>query len=79
MARAHYCFSRISVRLITVTFFDFCEKNSNREERRIVEGIEWQYHMDSNKQTKKHTDTVENMTFKVDYSFQVCKIRVSVL
>ena len=76
MARAHYCFSRISVRLITVTFFVFVR---DIEERRIVAGIEWQHYVRPNKQTTKRTDTVENMTFKVGYSLQVCKIRVSVL
>ena len=62
-----------------ITFFVLCEKNSYWEKRRIVAGIEWQHYVRPNKQTNKRTDTVENMTFKVGYSLQVCKIRVSVL
>ena len=47
-----------------------------REEDSSIEaGIEWQR---TNKQTNKQTDTVENITFKVEYSLQVCKIMISV-
>ena len=50
-----------------------------REEDSSIEaGLEWQHYVRPNKQTNKQTDTVENITFKVEYSLQVCKIMISV-